>query len=175
MTVSAEHQEILAEWDRLQAEPPPRNLRAVGCLTVIAAVALFFALPFLAKLTGLGTSGAFRTGAFWVLVIAFLAGLFFALFTGSGVHGRARVRAEESLEWLATHAGSDADPAERRRHAVTLLYSHAVHDGPTLSTTFDAREAAQRLGGSLAYVLEVEQVLVSERALAPVFSQGAPG
>lgn len=175
MSVPAEHQEILAEWDRLQAEPPPKTLRPYGCVTMLAAGALLLALPMLSRLTGWGPPETFRTGAFWVLGLAVLGGLVLTFFASSGAYARASERARASLEWLVAQAdGDEADRAERTRHAVAVLYYAVVSDGPTASSTFNVKEAAQRLGGSLRYILDVESVLVQERGLAPVFGRAAP-
>ena len=165
---SAEREALWSEWQRLQNEPALPDRRAIGCMTVILAVAVAAAGPALARLAGFDLGQSMRIGATVVLVVAFLAGIIMA-FLGSGKFARDSQRAKQALEWLATH-GPDADPAERRRQTVALLLHAYCVDGPTTTTTFEFGQARQRLGDSLPYVLAAERALRVEHQIYPVFT-----
>ena len=165
---TAERQAIAAEWKRLGDEPPPTDRRAIGCMTVIIAVALAAGGPFLARLIGFDLGQSMRIGASIVLIVALLAGIAMALL-GSGKFARDSQRAQEALEWLATH-GATADPEERRRQAVSLLFHAYCVDGPSTTGTFEFDEARRRLGDSLPYVMSVERALRTDLKIYPVFT-----
>ncbi|MGV3628517.1 MAG: hypothetical protein ACO1PN_12625 [Betaproteobacteria bacterium] len=154
---------IVAEWRRIAAEPPPRNPRPYGCLTVIVTIALFVLLP----LTGFKPPPPWGTVLLVVFGLALAGGLFVGVFVGSGVHGRAALRATAALDALA--ADPAPDEAARLRHAVALIAHAEVSDGPTTSGTIDIAAAKQRLGANLAYVVAVEQVLAEEIGALRVF------
>ncbi|MBY0271148.1 MAG: hypothetical protein K2X06_14860 [Burkholderiales bacterium] len=161
---SAEQRDaIVAEWRRIAAEPPPLNPRPYGCLTVIVAIALFVLLP----LTGIKPPPPWGTVLLVVLGLALAAGLFVGIFVGSGVHGRAALRASAALDVLAADPPSDA--VARLRHAVSLIAHAQVSDGPTTARTIDIAEAKRRLGANLDYVMAVEQVLAEEIGALHVF------
>lgn len=156
---------IVSEWRRLAAERPPFNPRPYGCLTVIAGIVLFLAIPQL----GIKLPPPWGTVLAGVLGLAILAGAFVGVFVGSGIHGRATLRAEGALAALA------ADPAPedgaRLRHAVNLIAHAVVSDGPTTSNAIDLDAAKQRLGANLDYVMAVERVLAAEIGPLRVFTE----
>jgi hypothetical protein len=152
---------VVAVWRTLTAEPPPANPRPYGCLTFLVAAALLVLLPQLPKWFGWALPQPFGQILFVILVIALVGGFFVGVFVGSGVYGRARYRASESLEWLASHPGL-IDVALRRKHAVSLIANAVVSDGPTTVGTVDIAEAKVKLGTNLQYVVAVERVLVAE-------------
>ena len=166
---TAERRALSAEWQRLQNEPTPPDRRAIGCITVVVTVALGAAGPPLARLAGFDLAQSLRIGATIVLALAFLAGLFMALFMGSGKFARDSQRAGAALEWLAAH-GTQADAEERRRQAVSLLYHAYCSDGPSTVTTLDFEEAWRRLGEALPYVIAVERALRVDQKIYPVFT-----
>ncbi len=151
---------IIAELQRLRAEPPPVNPRPYGCLTFVVAAALLLLVPQLPKWFGWNLPQPVVQILFWLLVVALAGGFLIGVFVGSGVYARALHRASESLEWLASHPGL-TDPVARR-HAVTLIDSVIVSDGPTTSSTIDIDQAKKKLGANLQYVIAVERVLVAE-------------
>lgn len=155
---------IVAEWRRIAAEPPPRNPRPYGCLTVIVTIALFMLLP----LTGLKPPPPWSTVLLVVLGLALAGGLFVGVFVGSGIHGRAALRASAALDALASDPAPDE--AARRKQAVALIAHAVVSDGPTTSGTIDITAAKQRLGANLTYVIAVEQVLAEEIGAMRVFT-----
>lgn len=154
---------IASEWRRLAAERPPFNPRPYGCMTVIAGILLFVAIPQL----GIKLPPPWGTVLAGVLGFAILAGAFVGVFVGSGVHGRAALRAEHALAALT--AVPPVDEAARLRHAVALIAHAMVSDGPTTSGTIDIAAAKQRLGANLGYVEAVEQVLAEEVGAVHVF------
>ncbi len=158
---------IVAEWRRIAAEPPPLNPRPYGCLTVIVSIALFVLLP----LTGIKPPPPWGTVLLVVFGLALAGGLFVGVFVGSGVHGRAALRAMAALDALA--ADPAPDEAARLRHAVALIAHAEVSDGPTTSGTIDIAAAKQRLGANLDYVVAVEQVRAEEIGALRVFIDAA--
>jgi hypothetical protein len=158
---------IIAEWRRLAAEQPPFNPRPYGCLTVIAGIALFLLIPQL----GFRLPPPWGTVLAAVLGLAILLGAFVGVFVGSGVHGRAALRAETALAALT--ADPAPDDAARLRHAVSLIAHAVVSDGPTTANSIDLGAARQRLGVHLDYVLAVESVLAAE--IGPIGVFGKPG
>jgi len=160
---AAQREAIVAEWRRIAAEPPPRNPRPYGCLTVIVTIALFVLLP----LTGIKPPPPWGTVLLAVLGLALAGGLFVGVFVGSGVHGRAALRATAALDALA--ADPPPDEAARLGHAVALIAHAEVSDGPTTSRTIDIAKAKLRLGANLDYVIAVEQVLAEEIGELHVF------
>lgn len=163
---AAQRKAIVAEWQRIAAEPPPRNPRPYGCLTVIVAIGLFLLLP----QTGIKPPPPWGTVMLAVLGLTLAGGLFVGVFAGSGVHGRAAARASAALAALAALAdGVPGDDAARLRHAVELIAHAVASDGPTSQATIDIAAAKQRLGASLADVLAVEAVLAEETGALHVF------
>ncbi len=154
---------IVAEWQRIAAEPPPRNPRPYGCLTVIIALALLILLP------KFGPRPPPPWGMVLVVVLglALAAGLFVGVFVGSGIYGRASLRATEALDALV--ADPAPDDAARIRHAVGLVAYAVVSDGPTTAGTIDLAQAKQRLGANLDFVVAVERVLAAEIGAMYVF------
>jgi hypothetical protein len=168
---SAERAAILAEWDRLQAEPRPAARPPYGCATVLAAGALLLLVHRIPPLAGWELPPTLRFALPALLAVVLAGGLFFALFAGSGRFAHDSLRAQTAIEWLAANQ-SAGDPEERRRHAVTLLFfAVTTDDGPTTSATFDPARARDRLGASLPYVLAAERLLAAERGLWPVFGE----
>lgn len=154
---------IVAEWRRIAAEPPPFNPRPYGCLMVIAAIVLFVLVPQI----GIRPPPPWGTVLLVMLGLVLAGGLFVGVFVGSGVHGRAAVRATAALDALTN--GIDAGDDARLRHAVALIAYAVVSDGPTTSGTIDIAAAKQRLGAGLADVVAVERVLAEEIGAMHVF------
>lgn len=166
---AAERQALVAEWKRLQAEPAPRDRRAVGCLTVIVAIALGALGPALARLAAFDPPQPVKLGAAIALGLVLVVGIFFGVFAGSGRFAHDLQRAEQALEWLAAHAES-GNPEELRRQVVALLSHAYCTDGPSTVNTFDFGKARERLGAALAYVLAAERALRADINIYPVFT-----
>lgn len=166
---TAERKALAAEWKRLQAEPPPRDRRATGCMTVVVAVALGALGPTLARLAGYDPPQPVKLGAAIALGLVFLIGVFFGLFAGSGRFAYDLQRAERALEWLAIHADKGS-PEERRNQVVALLLHAYCTDGPSTVNTIDFGKSRERLGAALPYVLAAERALRTDISIYPVFT-----
>ena len=155
---------ILAEYDRLIAQPVPVNKTSAGCAILVLAAVLFFVAPVvLRRLPSL------RLALLLLEVAAVLVGIFFSLFGGGGGYARASVGVESALEVLSKDPASVG--AKDRREAAAFLIANAYYsDGPGMTTTFKFEEARTRLGGRLPYVIEVERLLIAERRASPVFT-----
>jgi hypothetical protein len=157
----------IAEWHRLAAERGPPERKPVGCLVMIVAVVAAIAAPPLLGWIGLQLSQDARSLLLAVLCLAFLGGLLVWLFA-QGKYGRYVQGAEAALEALA---GGKADV----KNAVALIFYAYCSDGPSLSSTFKPEEARAKLGAALPYVIEVEQALLSELKIYPVFTSAPAG
>jgi hypothetical protein len=169
---AAERAAIVAEWQRLAAEPPPTNPRPYGCATFLLAAALLLGVSALSRMTGYELPQPLGTILSGLLVLILTGGFVVGVFFGSGVYGRAAVRARAALDWLAAHPDA-ADSDERRRNAVQALYYAIVSEGPTTASTFDLAQAKEKLGASLVYVSAVEEVLVAELGGWRIFTHDA--
>lgn len=161
---------IVAEWERLRAEPRPPALQPYGCATFLIATALFLIVSQMQKLTGWQLPRPLEWAVLVVLGLGIAGGLFVGIFVGSGVFGRAAERASAAIDWLEANPGS-SHPEERRRQAVALLFNAVVSDGPSTSGTFEPDRARERLGANLPYVLAVERALAEERGLWVIFGE----
>ena len=164
----AERGEILAEWDRLIAEPRPTPRQPYGCATFLISTCLFLAVQQTSSLPSW-----LRFALLTILGLAIAGGLFFQFALASSKYHYDSARARESIEWLAANPAT-SDAAARRRHTVTMLrYSETSDDGPTTSGTFDVAQARERLGAHLPYVIAVERALIAEGRMYPVFTSTA--
>lgn len=154
---------MVAQWRAIAAEPPPKNPRPYGCLTMIVALALLILLPKFGS----------RMPPPWGIVVLVVLGLvltggfFVGVFMGSGIHGRAFLRAAAALDALADQV--ELDEAARLSHAVELIAHTVVSDGPTTSNTIDVAQAKQRLGANLDFVMVVERTLADEIGALYIF------
>ena len=169
---STERAAIVAEWKRLAAEPPPTNPRPYGCATFLLAGALFLGLPPFFKVLGWDLPEPLRLIIMAALVLALAGGFVVGVFFGSGVYGRAVVRARTALDWLAANPDSP-DAEARRANAVALIHYTVVWEGPTVATALDLAEARSRLGAALPYVLAVERVLAEDLKVQAVWGRAA--
>ena len=163
---ASERAAIVAEWQRLAAQPIPANQKPVGCAVAIVAVVVLVVSPYLLKLIGskildMVVLGACVVALLWGLVVGFLTG-------GKGTQHVYR-KLEEAQGWFDKHR-EGGDAAERRAAAVTLVHHAHFSDGPSMSLLLDVPAARTRLGGSLAYVEQVERVLCEEVKAWRVFT-----
>lgn len=166
---TAERQALVAEWTRLQNEPPPRERREIGCLTVVVAIVVGLAGPYVLRWLAIELHPAMKIALAAVLVLAFLGGAFVSLILVSGRYAHAYRQADAAVEWLAKN-GAGGDPVERRRQAVTLLFHAFCSDGPSTSNTINFEDARNRLGEALPYVMAVERALRTDLKIYPVFT-----
>ena len=171
MIDSAERAAIVAEWNRLAAEPVPPNQKPVGCAVAILAVVALMVSPYVLKLVGSKLLDAIvivaRTVALlWGLVVGFITG-------GKGarhVYGKL----EAAQRWFEEHRDG-GDALERMKAAVALVHFPHFSDGPSMSMLLDLAAARGRLGDSAAYVEEVERVLIEEVKAWAVFTSAPAG
>jgi hypothetical protein len=166
---TAERQALAAEWKRLQNEPPPRERREIGCLTIVIAVVLGAAGPTALRWFGIELHPAVKIALAAVLVLAFLGGAFVSLVLVSGRFSHAYRQADAAVAWLAQN-GAHGDPVERRRQVVTLLFHAFCSDGPSTSNTINFEDARSRLGEALPYVIAAERALRVDLNIYPVFT-----
>jgi hypothetical protein len=159
---------ILALLDEeIAATPAPRNLSPVGCLVFVVAVLVFYALSILTRRWGLPE--LVRTVIFVVNVLALVGGVALIFFGGGSGESRARAAATEALERLTVQRELKA--------AVRLLANAYYSGGPWMITTIDVEGARERLerAGVLGWLREIEEFLVSEKRVNPVFTVGVTG
>ena len=166
---TAERQAIVAEWKRLEDEPPPAARREIGCMTVVVAVALALGGPPVLRWLGIELHPGLKIALGAVLALAILCGAFVGLVLVSGRYAHAYREADAAVSWLAKN-GAGGDPAETRKQAVTLLFHAFCTDGPSTTHTIDFEEARARLGDSLPYVMRVERALRTDLKIYPVFT-----
>lgn len=166
---TAERQALVAEWKRLEAAPPPRERREIGCLTMIIVVALAIAGPIVLRWLGIQLSHPAKVVLATILALVFLGGAFVGLVLVSGRYAHAYRRADAAVAWLAQH-GAGGDPVERRKQAVTLLFHAYCTDGPSTSNTINFDQAKERLGEALPYVIAAERALRVDLQIYPVFT-----
>jgi len=160
---------VLAEFDRLAAEPTKPNYSSSGCGLMVLAVVLFVVVPKLAP--GMPSWGVITTLAFVIALL--LAGVLVYVFGGGG-YAHTKERVDAALVLLSSRFGiSTAE--ERRRAAVMLIYGVVYSDSPGMTSTFDFKAARAQLGPALAYVEQVERVLVEERQAYPIFTAKTEG
>lgn len=88
---------MVAQWRAIAAKPPPKNPRPYGCLTVIVASALLILLPKF----GPRLPPPWGMVVLAVLGLVLAGGFFVGVFMGSGIYGRASLRATAALDALA--------------------------------------------------------------------------
>ena len=166
---TAERAALASEWERLQDEPAPPDRRAIGCMSIVIAVALGAVGPPLSRFAGIEPSEPVRLGVGIALGLVVVVGVIVAVFMGSGRFARDLQRAEQAIEWLAANAAA-GEPEERRRQIVSLLLHAYCTDGPSTVTTIDFGKARERLGEALPYVIAAERALRMDLNIYPVFT-----
>ena len=71
---------------------------------------------------------------------------------------------------VLTDETSGHDEATRTAAAVRILDRSTTEAGPSTIPTFDRREVAERLGPALAFVIEVERILLERDEIYPCFT-----
>mgnify|MGYP001767194385 CR=1 FL=1 len=158
----AERAAIVAEWNRHLAEPRPKSLKDHGLLLIVAAVVVGAAGPAVAP----ALTGAARI----VAGVFAVAGIGLRLFGDRGLRWSV-ARVDAALAFFRA-SGTGGDPADRRRHAVTLVLRSEYASGPGTSTVFEPAKVGAELGDALPYVRAVERVLRGEVGASPVFTSG---
>lgn len=166
---SAVH-EALAE---IRATPPPKSYAGVGCVLALPGFALLLIFPVVARVLELGSSLA--TPALVVGLALLAVGLILWFTAGGLARGHIIAAAEAALRTLEDGADSDGrDSPEDRdvllRAATLLLCNAYATSGPSTVVAFDIEGARRRLGSRLALVVAVEEALLEEDAVDPVFT-----
>lgn len=159
----------------IQAAPPPRNHAGLGCVLALPGFVILLVFPVVARRFAVG--GGLATPVLVLGGLLLVVGLVLWFTAGGLVRGHAIAAAEAALRNLE---GGDED-REVLLRAATLLLTHAyATHGPATAETFDFDAGRQRLGPRLALVLAVEELLVGDGAIYPVFTlrddpEGAAG
>ena len=167
-----ERQEIVDTLARLRDRPPPTDPSSGGCAAAIVAIITLVFMPFIGRGFDLSSNAMLGLGIALGLVVLLggLLGIFGSGFVRAAVSGDA----EEAIDQLVA-AYPYGDPAILRQAAVRILDQSSVSTGPVTVETFDHREVAARLGDALAYVLQVERILLERKEIYPCFTLLEPG
>jgi hypothetical protein len=164
-----EQEAILAEWDRLQAEPQPSDNRSVGCVLSIVAIALVILgprfLPWVKMHLG-GWAGA----AWFVVALAILLYGLYQNFFGNKTGAQAYQRSDLALRLLSQRFEASSQE-ERCSAAVAAIYYAYYSGGPYMASSYDIAEWKTKLGAAVKYVETVESVLVEKRQAFNVFTE----
>ena len=98
-----------------------------------------------------------------------LGGGLLGIFGSGFFRGAVAGDAEEAIDQLVA-AYPYGDPAILLQAAVRILDQSTVSTGPTTVETFDSEEVAVRLGDALAFVLQVERILLQRKEIYPCFT-----
>jgi len=165
----AEQDAILNEWDRLQQEPQPADNRSVGCVLIIAAVALVILGPRFLPWVKAHVGGWSGRAWFAVALTILLYGLYQNFF-GNRTGAQAYECSAGALKFLAErHEASSKQ--ERLSAAVTAIYYAYYSGGPYMASSYDASEWKCKLGAALDEVKAVEAVLIENRKAYNVFTE----
>ncbi len=162
---------ILAALTAVRNRPPPRDPSWMGCIGAILATVALALLPLVAGWTALSSTALWAIGI--ALGVMVLAGGLLGFFGSGFVRGAVADDAEEAIDQLVA-AYPHGDPAILRQAAVRILDQSTVSTGPATVETFDSEEVAVRLGAALAYVLQVERILLQRKEIYPCFTLLGP-
>jgi hypothetical protein len=149
----------------IREAPPPRDRGPVGCVVALPGFVILLVFPPAARILGVGsTLGGVAIGIGVVLVVVGVA-----LWFGAGrfVRGHAVAAAEAALRTL--EAGEEDRTVMLRAATLLLTNAYATY-GSSATRSFDPEDARRRLGERRALVVEVEELLVDEGAVDPVFT-----
>jgi hypothetical protein len=164
-----EQEAILAEWDRLQAEPQPTDNRSVGCLLMIVAVALVILGPRFLPWFKAHLGRWAGTAWFLVALVILLYGLYQNFF-GNKTGAQAHQRSGAALQMLSQQFDSRSQQ-DRLAAAVAAIYYAYYSGGPYMASSYDISEWKTKLGAAVEYMEIVESVLVEKRQAYNVFTE----
>ncbi|MCZ6856453.1 MAG: hypothetical protein O7F70_00495 [Gemmatimonadetes bacterium] len=158
---------IVAALTAVRNRPPPKDPSSIGCTAAIVATIAILLLPLAARWTALSSTALWGIGV--ALGLTVLGGGLLGIFGSGFVRGAVAGDAEEAIDQLVA-AYPYGDPEILRQAAVRILDQSTVSTGPTTVGTFDRGEVAARLGDALAYVLQVERILLERKEIYPCFT-----
>ncbi|MCZ6879229.1 MAG: hypothetical protein O7G29_13935 [Acidobacteria bacterium] len=150
----ADPRQIIAALTAVRNRPPPRDPSSMGCIGAIVAAVALALLPLVARWTALSSTALWGIGI--ALGVTVLGGGLLGFFGSGFVRGAVAGDAEEAIDQLVA--------------AVRILDQSTVSTGPVTVETFDSGEVAVRLGDALAYVLQVERILLQRKEIYPCFT-----
>ena len=162
---------IVEALTAVRNRPPPKDPSSIGCIGAIVATIGIAVLPLVARWTTLSSGALWGIGV--VLGLTVLGGGLLGIFGSGFVRGAVADDAEEAIDQLVA-AYPHGDPAILRQAAVRILDQSTVSTGPATVETFDSEEVAVRLGAALAYVLQVERILLQRKEIYPCFTLLGP-
>ncbi len=163
---------IVEALTAVRNRPPPRDPSSIGCIGAIVATIGIALLPLVARWTALSSGALWGIGV--ALGLTVLGGGLLGIFGSGFDRGAVADDAEEAIDQLVA-AYPHGDPAIIRHAAVRILNQSSVSTGPVTVETFDREEVAARLGDALAYVLQVESILLERNEIYPCFTLPEPG
>ncbi|MCZ6486455.1 MAG: hypothetical protein O6826_12235 [Acidobacteria bacterium] len=143
----------------------------MGCIGAIVATVALALLPLVAGWAAMSSTALWAIGI--ALGVMVLAGGLLGFFGSGFVRGAVAGDAEEAIDQLVA-AYPNGDPAILRQAAVRILDQSTVSTGPVTVETFDSQEVAVRLGDALAYVLQVERIMLQRKEIYPCFTLLGP-
>lgn len=157
--------EALAE---IRAEPPPTSYAGVGCVMALPGFLLLLLVPPVGRMLNLAQG--FAVVGLVLGGVLLVVGLILWFTAGSLTRRHSIAAAEAALRTLEV----DGQEREVQVRAATLLLcnAHATH-GPATVQSFDIEAARTRLGSRLPLVEAVEELLLEEAAVYPVFTSEA--
>ncbi len=163
---------IVEALTAVRNRPPPKDPSSIGCIGAIVATVAIALLPLVARWTALSSTALWSIGV--ALGVTVLGGSLLGIFGSGFVRGAVSSDAEEAIDQLVA-AYPYGDPAILRQAALRILDQSSVSTGPVTVETFDHKEVAARLGDALAYVLQVERILLERKEIYPCFTLLEPG
>ena len=151
----------------VRKRPPPKDPSWIGCIGAVVATVAIASLPLWSRWSGLSSTALWGIGV--ALGLTVLGGGLLSFFGSGFVRGAVASDADEAIDELVA-AYPHGDPAIIRQAVVRILVQSSVSTGPVTVETFDSEEVAARLGDALAYVLQVEHILLERNEIYPCFT-----
>lgn len=151
--------------DEIRAAPPMRDWAGTGRAMALPGLALLLVIPVVGKELGLGPVVA--TPLLVIGGVLLVVGIVLGLSAGGFARGHFTAAAEAALRTLEAE---DEDREVLLRAATLLLCNAWATYGPSTVAALDFGAARRRLGARLELVTAVEDVLLEEGAIHPVFT-----
>jgi hypothetical protein len=145
--------------------PPPRDRAPVGCVIALPGFVLLLIVPVAARILGVASTVATPLIGLGVVLVVVGVAIWFG--AGGFVRGHATAASEAALRTL--EAGEEDRTVALRAATLLLANAYATY-GDSATRSFEPAEARRRLGEALGLVLEVEETLVADGAVDPVFT-----